>query len=67
MAFSSHVGNLSEDFIPILVRKTEYNRWSKNIKHPLLIKTKMPNRVYIMFIEGIELTPEAVRTNVREA
>jgi len=27
----------------------------------------MPNRVYITFIEGIEFTPEAVRTNVREA
>ena len=67
MALSSHLGNLSEDFIPILVRKTEYNRWSKNMKHPLLIKTKMPNRVYITFIEGIEVTPAAVRRNVREA
>lgn len=95
MTFSNHFGNDSEDFIPILVRKTEYNMWSKNMTHPLFNNTwkskhinnvsmsqemyinrkkdplrehtKVPNRVYMKFIEGIELTPAATSTNVREA
>ena len=39
IAFSSHLGNLKDAFIPSLERKAAYNRCSKNVKDELFIKT----------------------------